>query len=75
MGQLKIEKNIPMPPIRSKKHFDQYAVLARMEIGDSVLFESKKELDNCVNYAKRNYSFKGSQRQIAESQWRWWRTA
>jgi len=75
LEKLKVEKNIPMPPKGSRANMDKYADVQSMEIGDSILFHDKKDLYKFINYSRRNYDFKGAQRHIADSQWRWWRTA
>lgn len=72
---LKIEKNIPMPQRGHRDIMDKYDHIPSMEIGDSILFHDKKELLKFINYSRRHFGLKGSQRQIADSQWRWWRTA
>ena len=63
MDDLKIDKNVPllkkMHLRRKKAKFD--SVLEKMEIGDSILFNDKKEARNFVNFAIRR-GFRVAQR-------------
>lgn len=69
----KVEKGIPMPNARNFSTDEKYAFVKDMDVGDSILFNNVNTLASCSQYARRKFGFRGSQRQIGENRWRWWR--
>ena len=51
---LTIEKGIPIPPKRHTINKGWVATLRRMEVGDSVLFENRKQAGGAIQELKRN---------------------
>tara|TARA_R110001583_G_scaffold102756_2_gene249419 strand:- start:489 stop:701 length:213 start_codon:yes stop_codon:yes gene_type:complete len=66
---MKIEKGIPMP---KKKSFRKYAWLDEMEIGDSVLVNTVKEVD-IIRAQIRNQGKRSERRKVEEGGYRIWR--
>lgn len=70
---MKIDKNIPMPTDRATSNTQWSILLSTIKVGDSILFDSRKEVVNAKAALERKGG-RGVSRQQKNGKYRLWRT-
>lgn len=73
MSEVKIEKNIPLPPKRNGHDPRAKQMIEAMTLGDSIFLSDKKQRNHCVNVMRR-CGYKATARAV-EGGYRVWRIA
>ena len=69
---MKVEKNVPIPPKKSRAKNNYVTILREMEVGDSILVTKQEMSLNSLYVTAKRLGFKVTSRQIDENQNRLW---
>jgi len=69
---MKVEKNIPIPPKKSRAKNNYAPLLRGMEVGDSIVFDREEMRVNTFYVTARRLGYKITVREIDDNQNRLW---